>query len=144
MMRHPSPMREERRARALLATICSMQPEDAVDGAKLRWLNQPGMRHGHREQGTVELLLPKGEEILQRREFWKQIVILPDIGLQKRTMIRHPIKDPRRRQPVPQDLLPKILGSNPNPRNHANLPIQIIFAVAALHPAYRSQSARRL
>ena len=44
-----------------------MQPEDAVDGAKLGWLDQPGMRHGDREQGTVELLLPEGEEILQRR-----------------------------------------------------------------------------
>jgi len=29
------------------ATLCSMQPEYAVDGAKLGWLNQPGMRHGH-------------------------------------------------------------------------------------------------
>jgi hypothetical protein len=36
-------------------------------------------------------------------------------------MIRHPIEDLCRRQPVPQDLLPKILGSNLNPKNHTNL-----------------------
>jgi hypothetical protein len=44
-----------------------MQPEYAVDGAKLGWLNQLGMGHGHRVERTVELLLPEGEEILQRR-----------------------------------------------------------------------------
>jgi hypothetical protein len=138
-------------ARAPLATLCSMQPEYAVDGAKLGWLNQPGMRHGHRVERSIEFFLPEGEEIRQRRKFRKQIVVLPDVGLEQRGMIRHPIEDLCRRQPVPQDLLPKILASNPNPRNHANLHSlhaapsqQINFAVAALHPAYRSQSARHL
>src|SRR6516225_3922970 len=63
--------------------------------------------HGHRVERTVELLLPEGEEILQRRELRKQIVILPDVGLQQRGMIRHAIEDMCRRQPVRQDLLPK-------------------------------------
>src|ERR1700751_4959765 len=102
--------------------IRSMQPKHAVDGAQLGRLDQPGMRHGDREQRTVELLLPEGEEILQRRKFRKQIVVLPDVGLQQRGMIRHPIEDLRRRQPVTQDLLPEIVGNTPtNSRDHANL-----------------------
>jgi hypothetical protein len=36
-------------------------------------------------------------------------------------VIRHPIENLRRRQPVTEHLLPEIVGNNPNPRNHANL-----------------------
>src|SRR6266545_4932214 len=61
----------------------SMQPEHAVDGAQLGGLDQLGVRHRHGEQWAIELLLPEGEEILKRRKFWKQIVVLPDIGLQQ-------------------------------------------------------------
>src|ERR1043166_5748594 len=107
----------------------------AIDGAKLGWLNQPGMRHDHRVEGAIELFLPKGEEILECREFRKQIVILPDIGLQQRGMIRHPIEDLCRGQPVPQDLLPKIIGNHAKLHSFHAAPFQqIVFAVAGLSP----------
>src|SRR3569833_2197625 len=79
------------------------------------------MRHRDCIERPFQLLLPEGKEILQSREFWKQVVVLPDIGLQQRGMIRHPVKDLRRCQPVTQHLFPKVLGNNSNPRTHANL-----------------------
>ena len=101
------------------------------------------MRHDHRVEGAIEFFLPKGEEILECREFRKQIVILPDIGLQQRGMIRHPIEDLCRGQPLPQDLLPTILGNHAKLHSlHAAPFQQIVFAVAVFHPAYRSQSPR--
>jgi hypothetical protein len=45
-------------------------------------------------------------------------------------MIRHPIENFRRRQPITQHLFPEILG-NPNPRDHANLHCWSAFTVAA-------------
>src|ERR1700730_13159255 len=98
-----------------------METKHAIDGAQFGRLDQLGMRDADSEQRAFELLLPEGEKILQRRKIRKQIVILPDVGLQQRGMIRHPIQNLRRRQPVTQDLLPEIVGNNPNPRDHANL-----------------------
>src|SRR5215203_5444700 len=63
--------------------LASMQPEHAIHRAQLGGLDQLGMRHRHGEQWAIELLLPEGEKILERRKFWKQIVVLPDIGLQQ-------------------------------------------------------------
>src|SRR6516165_2432771 len=99
----------------------SVQAEHAVDGAQLSRLDQPRVCHRHPEQGAFELLLPKGEKIQQRRKFRKQIVILPDVCLQQRGMIRHPIKNLGRRKSVAQHLFPEVVGNNPNPRNHAHL-----------------------
>src|SRR5947208_9904540 len=45
----------------------SMQPEHAVDRAQLGRLDQPGMRDRYRKQRAIQLFLPEGEEILQRR-----------------------------------------------------------------------------
>src|SRR6478752_8958662 len=70
---------------------------------------------------TVELLLPERQEILQRRKFRKHVVVLPDVGLEKRGMIGHPIENLRRRQPVTQKLFPEIFGNAPTPQAHANL-----------------------
>jgi hypothetical protein len=97
-----------------------MQPEHAVDGAQFGGLDQLGVSDRHGEQRSLQRLFPEAEEILQRRKFGKQIVVLPDIGLQQRGMIRHAIENLRRRQPITQHLLPEILG-NPNPRDHAYL-----------------------
>jgi hypothetical protein len=97
-----------------------MQPEHAVDGAQLGRLDQLGMGDGDGEQGSLELLLPEREKILQRRKIRKQILILPDVSLQQRGVIRHPIENLRRRQPITQHLFPEIVG-NANPRDHANL-----------------------
>src|ERR1700722_6655434 len=84
------------------------------------------MRDRDGEQRSLELLLPEGEKILQRRKIRKQIVILPDVGLQQRGMIRHAIENLRRGQPVTHPLLPKVLG-NPTRRNHANLHLRSAF-----------------
>ena len=59
----------------------SMQPEHAIDGAQFGRLDQLGMRDRDRVQRTVERFFPEGEKILQRGDFRKQIVILPDVGL---------------------------------------------------------------
>ena len=91
-----------------------MQPEYAVDGAKLRWLNQAGIRHDHRVEGAIEFFCHKGEEILECREFRKQIVILLDIGLQQRGMIRHPIEDLCRGQPHPKTFFRKSSETMPS------------------------------
>jgi len=60
-----------------------MQSKDAVDGVQFGRLDQLGMRDGDGEQGAVELLLPKRKKVLQRRKIRKQIVVLPDLGLQQ-------------------------------------------------------------
>src|SRR3954470_1329446 len=106
----------------------SMQPEHAVHGAQFGRLDQLGMRDGHRVKRTVELLLPEGQEILQRRKFRKHVVVLPDVGLEQRGMIRHAVENLRRRQPVTQHLFPEIVGNNPNPRDHANLPCRSAYS----------------
>ncbi len=59
-----------------------MQPEHTVDGAQFSGLDQLGVRNPDRIKRPLEFLLPEVEEILQRREFRKQIVILPDVCLQ--------------------------------------------------------------
>ena len=100
-----------------------MQPKHAVDGAQFSGLDQLGMRDPDRIKRPLELLLPEGKEVPQRRELRKQIVILPDVCLQQRGMIRHPVKNFRRRQPVTQHLFPEVFG-NPNPRDHANPPFK--------------------
>ena len=60
-----------------------MQPEHAVDRLDLRRLDQLGMRDGHRDQRPFQLVLPERQEILQRRKFREQVVVLPDVGLQQ-------------------------------------------------------------
>ena len=98
-----------------------MQAEHAVDVTQLSGLDQPRMDNGDLEQRAFQLLLPEVQKILQHRKFRKQIVVLPDIGLLQRRMIRHPIENLRRRQPITQRLLSEVVGNDPNPRHHANL-----------------------
>src|SRR6185437_3885155 len=76
----------------------SMQPEYTIDGAELRGLDQLGVRDANRIQRPLQLLLPELQEVLQRGKSREQIVILPDIALQQRGMIGHPIEYLRRRQ----------------------------------------------
>lgn len=109
---------------AIAPDLCSMQPEYAVHRAQLGGLDQLGMRHRDRVERAVELLLPECQEILQRRKFRKHVVVLPDIGLEQRRMIRHPIENLCRRQSVSQHLLPEIVGNTPNAQSHAKPPLQ--------------------
>ena len=82
-----------------------MQPELAVDRLQLGRLDQLAMRHLHRMQRPFQLLLPEGQEALQLGEFGEEIVILPDVGLQKPIVVGTPIQNVRRRQAVAVDLL---------------------------------------
>ena len=75
------------------APLASMQPEDPVHGAQFGRLNQFGVHDGDRKQWALELFLPEGEEVLQRREIRKQIVVLPDVSLQQPGTIRTAIND---------------------------------------------------
>src|SRR3954453_14821191 len=97
-----------------------MQAKDTVDSLDFSGSEQTGMRNLDRIQGPFELLLPEREELEQFRKLRAQVVILPDISLKQRAMIRQPIENLRRRQPVAQHLFPEALG-NLNPRHHANL-----------------------
>ena len=65
-----------------------MQSEDATDGVQFSRLDEFRMRDGDCEQRTIELCFPEGEKVLQRREIWKQIVVLPDVSLQQPLTIR--------------------------------------------------------
>ena len=86
----------------------SVQAEFAVDRFDLGGLDQPRMRHGHRMQRSLELLQPEIEEFVELGKFRTQIVLLPDIGLQKPRMIRPAIEDVGRGQPVALELTAEI------------------------------------
>src|SRR5689334_11181710 len=120
----------------------SMQPEHAIDGAQFSRLDQLGMRDADGIERALELVLPELQEILERGKFRKQIVVLPDVGLQQRRVIRHPVENLCRGQPVSQRQFPKVLG-NPNPRNHANLLCRSASATVATcrsHPGEKMRS----
>src|ERR1035437_3866283 len=128
---HSSATRQRTLPLARFAASALMQPEYAVDGAKFGGLDQLGMGHRHGEQRSLQRFFPEAEKILQRRKFREQIVILPDVSLQQRGMIRHAIQNLRRRQPITQHLFPEILG-NTNSRDHAKPPLlERIHEVAA-------------
>jgi hypothetical protein len=61
-------------------------------------------------QRPLELLHPERQKALQLGKFWKEIVVLPDVGLQQPAMVRTPIQDVRGRQTITTDLLASGLG----------------------------------
>src|SRR5688572_15661555 len=85
-----------------------VQPEDAVRGAEVRRLDQLLVGDDDLEQRSLQLGLPEGQEALQRRELGKEVVILPDVGLQQPFVVRTPVKDLRGGQPIADDLLLKV------------------------------------
>ena len=62
----------------------SVQAEFPVDRLELGRLDQFAMRHAHGMQRPLKLLHPKRQEAMQLGKFGKQIVVLPDVGLQQR------------------------------------------------------------
>ena len=70
-----------------------MQPEFPADRLELRRLDQLAMRHVYRMQRALELLHPERQKALQLGKFGKEIVVLPDIGLQQPAMIGTSIQD---------------------------------------------------
>src|ERR1043166_3744879 len=96
----------------------SVQPELAIHRADFRRLDQPRMRDGDRMQRPFELLQPEREKLVEHRKLRTEIVVLPDVSLQKRGMVGHPVENMRRRQSVAFNLPPEVL------RNHVCPPIQ--------------------
>jgi len=70
-----------------------MQSKFPADRLKLRRLDQLGVRDANRMQRPLKLLLPEGQEALQLGKFGKQIVVLPNVGLQQPLMIGTPVQD---------------------------------------------------
>jgi hypothetical protein len=86
----------------------SVQAEFAVDRFDLGGLDQPRMRHRHRVQRPLELLQPEIEEFVELGKFRAQIVLLPDIGLQKPPMIRPAVENVGGGQPISLELAAEI------------------------------------
>src|SRR5262245_48433639 len=87
----------------------SMQPEFPVDCLELGRLDELAMRDAHRMQWPFKLFHPERQETLQLGKFGKEIVVLPDVGLQKPAMIGTPIQNVRGRKAITTDLLTEIL-----------------------------------
>ncbi len=98
----------------------SVEQEHAIHGLELSRLDEPRMRYPHGIERTVKLLCPEREKIVQRGKFREQIVILPDVGLKDRTMIRHPIEDLGSGESVAQNLFAKVVRNRLCP--HRALP----------------------
>src|SRR6516162_6633364 len=95
-----------------------MQPEDTVDGAQFRRLDQSRVGNHHGMQRPLELALPKNQEFLQAREVRAQIVVLPNIRLEQPAMVWTAVVDVGRGQTVALDLTHKVL------RDHRCSPIE--------------------
>src|SRR4051794_30275429 len=67
-----------------------------------------------RMQGAGEFALPEIQKVDENRETGRQIIFLPDIGLQEARVIRHAVEDLGGRQPIALHLADEVLG------NHAN------------------------
>src|ERR1700733_7621190 len=67
------------------------------------------MRDRYRVQRPFELLQPEIEELVQHRKDRAEIVVLPDIGLQKPRVIRSTVENIGRRQSIAFKLLAKLL-----------------------------------
>jgi hypothetical protein len=74
----------------------------------LSWFDQLVMRHAHRVQWSLELLHPERQKTMQLGKFWKEIVVLPNVGLKQPAMIGTPIQDVRSRQAITTDLSTEI------------------------------------
>src|SRR4051794_13694146 len=67
------------------------------------------MRHRDRVQRSLEFVQPESEEFVEHRKLRAKIVVLPDIGLQQRGVIRQAVENVSCRQPVALDLTPEIV-----------------------------------
>src|SRR5262245_57815179 len=68
-----------------------MQPEFAFDKAEVGGRNQPTVRHANAVERAVEIGVPEAEEIGELGEARGEIVVLPDIALQKPRIIRQTV-----------------------------------------------------
>src|SRR5262245_44383268 len=76
----------------------SVHSELSADQSQLCRCEEFLMCDRHAIELTIEVARPEGEELHEPREAGVDIVILPNVALKKRWMIRHAIKDLRRRE----------------------------------------------
>src|SRR5207248_6441041 len=105
--------------RYLNSAAPSVEPELAVDSPYLRRLDQPRVSNCNGMQRSFERAHPEAEEFLKGREPWAQIILLPDVGLQQRGMIRQTVENLGRGQPIALELPLEILRDL---RNHERSP----------------------
>jgi hypothetical protein len=82
-----------------------MQPELGANHPAFGGADEPLVRDRHGVQRAVQFALPEIEEAEQLGELRRQIVLLPDKGLQQIRMIRIPIEDMGRGQAIAPELL---------------------------------------
>src|SRR5215213_4010400 len=88
-----SAMRQRTSPRAAPSVSALVQAEHPIHRTQFGGLDQLGMGHGDSVERAFEFLLPEREKILERREAWKQVVVLPNVRLQQGWMIGQPVKD---------------------------------------------------
>ena len=66
------------------------------DIAQPRGRHEPGLRHPDGGQRPLQIMRPEIQELDQFGIAWRQVVVLPDIGLQNVTEVRHVVGDFRR------------------------------------------------
>src|SRR5690349_3347657 len=71
----------------------SVHGDDAVHGAEFAWLNKPLMRHADRMERPLDLTPPELQKLLQRRKSRREVIVLPDIELEQRRLVRHAVVD---------------------------------------------------
>src|SRR5918992_407724 len=87
----------------------SIEAQVAFHQPELARPDKPGVGDAHLEQLAVEIARPELEEFPQLRKQGMQIVVLPHETLNERRMVRHAVKDLRRRQAVALKLRCKIV-----------------------------------
>src|SRR6516164_6605863 len=87
----------------------SVKQKFTIDCLDLGWFDQLRMADANAVERAVKALAPECQEFEQGRKFWRDIVILPDVGLQKSRMIGHAIEDFRCRKTIACELLQEIL-----------------------------------
>ena len=70
-----------------------MQPELAIDEAKLLRRNKPPMSDAHPVKWPIEIGFPEIQEIQEFRKLGGNIEVLPDIALQESRVIGPTVED---------------------------------------------------
>ena len=103
-----------------------MHSELCADQSQLGWRDEFLMCDRHSKELAIEVALPAVEELLEPREAGVDIVVLPDVALEERGMIRQAMKNLRRRQTEADELRTKIAigyggqGRSPHPADTLN------------------------
>jgi hypothetical protein len=85
-----------------------MQPKFAVNRPDLSRLDELGVADNHAMQRPVKFLLPECQEFNQDGKLRRNVVVLPDKGLQQARVIRDMIEDARSGEAIAGKLLYEI------------------------------------